>query len=167
MLGMVEVESVGHGPEDSDVGWRAAVLGVVFFADGCKVISEQGVQLSGVRARHSRIWAAQLDDRLAHRSERTRDCLSADSLVAASVLPVASGVDQDAAHAGFHVLDAGQGLGDTEAGGEFGPVSPDSFVLAAGFVRDGVSGCRPETSEISFETISGFGCSSRQGRSCE
>ena len=26
MLGMVEVESFGHGSEDSDVGWRAAVL---------------------------------------------------------------------------------------------------------------------------------------------
>ena len=126
MLGMVEVESFGHGPEDSDVGWRAAVLGVDFFSDGCEAVAEQGVQLSGVRAHHSRIWAAQLDDRLAHRSERTRDCLSADSLVTASVLPVASGVDQDAAHAGFHVLDAGQGFGDTEAGDEFGPVSPDA-----------------------------------------
>ena len=81
MLGMVEVERFGHGSKDGDVGWRAAVLGVVLVADGGEAVSEQGVQLSGVRARHSRIWAAQLDDRLAHRSERTRDCLSADSLV--------------------------------------------------------------------------------------
>ena len=60
-----------HGSEDGDVGRRAAVLGVVLFADGLEVVLEQGVQLSGLRAFHSRIWAAQLDDHLAHCSERS------------------------------------------------------------------------------------------------
>ena len=105
VFGVVEVESVSHGSEDGDVGRRAAVLGVVLFSDGLEAVSEQGVQLSRLRAFHSRIWAAQLDDRLAHRSECTRDCRSTDSLVVVPVLPVASGTDQDVAHAGFHVLD--------------------------------------------------------------
>ena len=34
---MFEVESFGHGSEDGDVGWGAAVLGIVFFADGGEV----------------------------------------------------------------------------------------------------------------------------------